>query len=809
MKYLKSGVLVLFLWIYSAEMLSAHGNSDLYCRPADPDGRYREHPLDFLHLLLEVSFAPKAGLVQGRATYTFEPIQPRVDSVYLDGPGIRPIQVLLNGKPLRCDSVEGGLVIRFGTPVLWKKKYKLEIQYSALPEKGLYFIGWNDPTNRCRKQIWTQGQGIDNRHWFPCYDDVNDKLITETKIRFDTAYTVISNGPLKSKTLNADGSATWHYAMSKPHVPYLVMLAIGKYAWKDVKAVNGIVSRQYYYPDEPEAFEPTYRFSKEMMEWMPQELGVAYPWQTYANVPVQDFMYGAMENTASTVFTDYYLRDARSGLGRSYVGTNAHELTHQWFGDLITEWSGTHHWLHESFATYYAKHFGRKMYGEDYYAWKCREESMSALSADRRDRYPVAHTKGGSARHYPKGSLVIDMLRYVVGDEIYKETISRYLKKHSFGNVDTHDFWRAFMESSGINLDWFFDEWVYRSGFPVMQVSKTIGKDSMEVRVLQKKDTAGLTAYFTMPLKIQWVYESGRSDSAMVWMKDSLTIFKTALPADEIPDYVLVDPGSRILKEMEYERRTDELMRVALRANHLLDRYDALGQLEDSVWEGKADFLRKVYEAGRHHSLLSQALLQASKMKETEGLKSLLIQGFYNPSPEVRAMAISLADSSRPYLKPMLIEALRDSSFENIEAAMKRLYYHTDSAALPEIRKACAGVSGLAQNVRCSLIELEIKSGDSSRVADLLDMAGPSFEFRTRINAMQSIRLSKIQSPEAVRVLLPAAVHFNGRLASVAKQTLGKMLKDKACAEEARLLKENGEWTPSQIKILEEIIKQK
>ncbi len=807
MKHPIKQLLFLFLLICSGLSLHAHRGAELYCRPADPDGRYREHPLDFLHLLLEVSFAPKAGQVQGRATYSFEPIQPKVDSVYLDGPGISVQQVLLNGKVVRCDSVADGLLIRFGTPVVWKKKYKLEIQYSAVPEKGLYFIGWNDPTGRCRKQIWTQGQGIDNRHWFPCYDDVNDKLITETKIRFDTAYTVISNGPMKSKVLNADGTASWHFAMSKPHVPYLLMLAIGKYAWKDVKASNGIVSRQYYYPDQPEAFEPTYRFSKEMMDWMPQEFGVAYPWQTYANVPVQDFMYGAMENTASTVFTDYYMRDERSGIGRSYVATNAHELTHQWFGDLITEWSGTHHWLHESFATYYAKHFGRKMYGEDYYAWKCREESLSALAADRRDRYPVAHTKGGSARHYPKGSMVIDMLRYVVGDEVYKETVTRYLKKHSFGNVDTHDFWRAFMETAGINLDWFFDEWVYRSGFPVMEVSKTIGEDSLEVRIVQKKDTAGLTPYFTMPVKIQWVYESGRSDSGMVWMKDSLTVFRAAVPADEVPDFVLVDPGSRILKEMEYQRRIDELQRVALRSVHLLDRYDALTQLEDSVWEGKADFLKKVYEGGRHHSLMSQALLQASKLKESKTVEDLLMQGFKNRSHEVRAMAISLADSSRPYLKPLLVEALQDSSYENVEAAMRRLYFFVDTGSLPLIGKACRGVRGLAENVRCTLIEFEIRSGDSSRAAELLDIAGPSFEFRSRINAMQSIRGAALQSPEVVQVLLPAGLHFNSRLASVARQVLSKVLKDKKCLEVARTIKETGSWTPAQLKKLEEIIK--
>ncbi|MCD8528580.1 MAG: hypothetical protein LRY27_01020 [Chitinophagales bacterium] len=105
----------------------------------------------------------------------------------------------------------------------------------------------------------------------------------------------------------------------------------------------------------------------------------------------------------------------REALERDYVNTNAHELTHQWFGDYITEWSGTHHWLHESFATYYAKKFSQSITSKDSYDWVRYNEMLSGLSADEKNDIPIAHSKAGSSRHYPKGSFIIDMLSDAAG----------------------------------------------------------------------------------------------------------------------------------------------------------------------------------------------------------------------------------------------------------------------------------------------------------------------------------------------------------------------------------------------------------
>ncbi|HWB64527.1 MAG TPA: hypothetical protein VG603_13510, partial [Chitinophagales bacterium] len=237
--------IALLLMLFPAPFtIKAADSTDCYLR--DPEGRIREHNVDFTHMLLNVKFDVHEGRVIGEVHYNFSPIQYQVDTLFLDAPGIHINKVLLNGADAKFETDSAGLIIRFDKPLDWNKSYKLDITYEATPRKGIYFIGWNvtakNPDNDrffTRHQIWTQGQGIDNRYWFPCYDDVDDKLLTETEITFDTAYTVISNGDLKGKKLNRDGTCTWHYAMNKPMQTYLVMIGIDKYAYHDYKSKNG------------------------------------------------------------------------------------------------------------------------------------------------------------------------------------------------------------------------------------------------------------------------------------------------------------------------------------------------------------------------------------------------------------------------------------------------------------------------------------------------------------------------------------------------------------------------------------------
>ncbi|MFN3939326.1 MAG: M1 family metallopeptidase, partial [Chitinophagales bacterium] len=454
--------------------------------------------------------------------------------------------------------------------------------------------------------IWTQGQGTDNRHWIPGYDDENDKLITEMIITFDKNYQVISNGNLISVTDNRDNKTkTWHYAMNKPHAFYLMQLAIGEYAVKEYPSKSGIISSQYYYPDRAETLEPTYGVSTELMDWMESEIGVPYPWDTYANIPVQEFLYGAMENTTATIFTDYMMQDARAADDRSYHSTNAHELAHMWFGDLVTEWSGTHHWLHESFATHYAKKFMEYRYGDDFFQWRRRDEMISAFGADAKDEFPLAHSEAGGARHYPKGSIVLDMLRYVVGDAQYRKVVKEYLEKHAYTNVTTHDFYLQFAETLGMNLDWFFDEWIYKAGYPEYTISYSATSDSTIIEVSQTQKQTQTVGLFKMPIIMQVHYTDGSFDEKKAWIENEKTNVAIPNPLHKTIAFVLFDPNSQVYASVNFKKEFSELRYQAYNAPNMMDRFDAITDMRNISLDTKREDLIAIYYKETWHGIKS------------------------------------------------------------------------------------------------------------------------------------------------------------------------------------------------------------
>ena len=364
--------------------------------------------------------------------------------------------------------------------------YILKFNYIAVPKKALYFIDWkNDDGN---KQIWTQGQGKYTSNWLPSIDDMNDKIEFDLNIRFDENYEVISNGKLINKKTEA-GFTTWHYDMQKPMSSYLVALAIGKYSKKVAVSKSGIPLEMYYYPDDSLKFEPTYRYTKKMFDFLEEEIGVPYPWQNYKQVPVKDFLYAGMENTSTTIFADSFVIDSIAFIDKNYVNVNAHELAHQWFGNLVTETSGTHHWLQEGFATYYALLAEKEVFGDDYYYWQLYEYAQELLEQDKLGQSTsLLDPKSSSTTFYKKGAWVLHMLREQVGDKAFKEAVKNYLLKHQFKNVETDDFIKEVEMTSGQDLSAFVRVWLDGEKIPVVELdfyknSYSITKNEYEIPV--------------------------------------------------------------------------------------------------------------------------------------------------------------------------------------------------------------------------------------------------------------------------------------------------------------------------------------
>ncbi len=742
----------------------------------DPGAAMREHNLDFESMRLWVEFEPEKGLVKGKITHFFTPIRAEVDSFYLDGPGITIKEAKLNGKDIKYKNDAGGISFFTEKKLKWGEKDSLSITYEAYPRKGLYFIGWNDPNNLSRKQIWTQGQGVDNRNWFPCYDTPNDKLLTEVYVKFNKDYKVLSNGVKLHEKDNTDGTKTWHYKMNHPHQSYLVMLGIGKYEIKESKSKSGVPMYSWYYPEWKNRVEWTYKYNEKIFDFMESEIGVPYQWETYSQIPVQDFMFGAMENTTATLFGDFFETDSRSYNDRNYVAVNAHELAHQWFGDFVSARSGNAHWLQESFATHYNTLAERECFGQDHFDWARRQASIAAINIQ--DKKSISHSETSSTIIYQKGSQVLEMLKYVVGREGYNKSVKRYLLAHKYSNVDSDDLLNAFQDELGYGLEWFWDEWVYKGGEPIYTISfddfaGTDGKHVSQFVVTQTQAISDITGLFKMPINFEVHYADGTKDSKTEWIEKESHVVKILNPSNKKIDFVLFDPNSEIVKTVTFNKSIEMLKAQALRAPKMIDRYDAVFAMRKISTEQKRSVLEEVYTKNTFHALKAEAASQFLEDKSPEGI-NLVKKALTDADVQVRKAMLMATKNIEPSLLPEYEKLLLDSSYQTIATALEKLCsaFPENTQKYLDITKGIEGASG--RNVICKWLEIAAanSNNDKKYCDQLIAYTSNSYEFLSRGNAMNALRKLNYFNEVALSSCINAALSSNGRLAGPASETI-------------------------------------
>jgi aminopeptidase N len=749
---------------------------------------YREHSLDITRMKVEVSFVPEKGRVKGKVTHSFTVLQKRVDSVFFDAPGILVNSATLNNQAVPFSIVKTGVWVKPTNALQWDQTGNITFEYEATPRKGIYFIGWNIPENpeqnpfAVRKQIWTQGQGIDNRYWIPMYDDMNDKFITETTITFDKNYEVLSNGLLRKKTANKDNTVTWQYAMSKPHAGYLLMLGIGKYGIKKSKSSKGVPLNLYYYPEFADRAEPTYRYSEKMIDFLERETGIVYPWESYSQIMVQDFLYGAMENTTATIFGDFFNVDARAYADRNYVGVNCHELTHQWFGDYITARDVRDTWLQESYATYYPKLFTREILGEDEYNWQRRGEQNTAIEASKKDRNPIRHSQSGTARVYPKGSNVISMLSYVLGEEEWKRALNHYLRTHAYANVETNDLQQAIQDKLGKDLSWFFDEWLLKGGEPQYTVHyedvlKADGTRHTEVAVEQTHLRDEVVGLFKMPIVFEVHYADGSFDSVTEWIDEAFEVVKIRNRGHKEIAFVLFDPNSMVLKSVVFKKNLDELEAQLLKAPNMLDRYDALVALKEIPLDQKRDILNEAWKKESFHQVKAEIINQLINDEQSAGMLQTV---FTQSSPAPKLAAIKGYNGNSNSWKQAFIIALQDSSYDVVLAALDKLckIYPAEASSFLGTTQSVYGMNN-AVNIKWHELSYINGINQQESINRLVFYASNQWEFRTRNNAFSALKPLGYCDQKLVGHLFDAVLSTNARLVGPAAQ-LGEYLSQQA-----------------------------
>ena len=413
--------------------------------------------VDFTHANASIRFNISEHMVIGDVTYQFT-VNEMTDTIKIDAKNMMIQGIKINGVTPKYHYDKKQLAFTQGYK---EGANTVTISYKTNPKQALYYVGSGTDL-----QIWTQGQGKYTSHWLPSFDDYNEKVIFNTSITFETGYDVISNGVLSGKTAKGK-ETTWNYKMSQPMSSYLVMMAIGKFDKKTEKAASGVTIENYIRPVDAPKYATTYQHTKKMFDFFESHIGVSYPWQIYRNIPVEDFMYGGMENTTSTIFNSDYVVDAIAVNDRDYVNVNAHEMAHQWFGNLVTAKSGKDHWLQEGFATYYALLAEREVYGVDHFYWRMYElAEMIAKDAKDHENTAVYSEKATTITYYQKGAWMLFYLSSQIGEANFNTVVRNYLNKYAYKNASTDDFLKEVANvAPNFNTDNFKLNWLQNKSF--------------------------------------------------------------------------------------------------------------------------------------------------------------------------------------------------------------------------------------------------------------------------------------------------------------------------------------------------------
>lgn len=433
--------------------------------------------VDFTSVLGKIEINALDKSVSGEVTYIFKLSNP-IDTIKIDAQNIDFSSLKINNIEVKYSNNRKQILLYEGYKLGLNQ---LTFNYWVQPKQAMYFVGKGE-----QLQIWTQGQGKYTSNWFPSFDDPNEKLIFNLDIKFNTDFQVVSNGILESKTTSQD-NFIWNYRMKKPMSSYLLMLAIGKFEIKQEKSQSGKSLFYYIEKEDYSKLEPTYRYSKTIFDFLEKEIGVKYPWEVYKQVPVRDFLYAGMENTSATVFSRDFVVDSIGFNDKNYVNVNAHELAHQWFGDLITAQSGKHHWLQEGFATYYALLAEREVFGDDYFYKKLFDTALQLKSASKTDTNPILSDKASSLTYYQKGAWVLFILREELGSKVFQKAVKNYLNNYSFKNVTTDDFLNEINKITQFDCESFSKKWLENSNFDFDYAIQLLSKNKSIKLLLEIK----------------------------------------------------------------------------------------------------------------------------------------------------------------------------------------------------------------------------------------------------------------------------------------------------------------------------------
>lgn len=639
----------------------------------------RKH--DLIHTKLELSFDWEKQYVNGKAELTLMPFFYATDLLVLDAKVFDIHSITMDGNILEYDYDLQKLSIKLGRSYTRDEKYTILIDYTAKPnegpsggsaaissDKGLFFINplGNNPNKP--RQIWTQGETENSSRWFPTIDKPNERCSQEIYITVDDSFSTLSNGILVSSTINQDGTRTDYWKQDAPHAPYLFMLGIGEYAVVK-EEWNGKPLMYYVEPEFEQDAKAIFNHTGEMLSFFSEKLNYSYPWDKYAQIVCRDYVSGAMENTGAVVFGEFVQKTTRELIDNNNDDIVAHELIHHWFGDLVTCESWSNLSLNEGFATYGEYLWREYKYGHDN-AEKKRLQDLNGylMSAAQGGSHDLIHFKYDDkeqmfdAHSYNKGGLIVHMLRSYLGDDAFFTAIGNYLGANEFSDVEAHELRLAFEDTVGEDLNWFFNQWFYDKGHPILEVEHTMidSQNLVIIDVKQTQDAEDNPSIFKFPVETALYYASGKKEYRQLWMDQREKSFELSIEGDEMPVAVVFDGKNDILAVNKESRTEEEHIQLFLLSDEYGDKLKAIKALK-----GSPNMSRVIDKALNDGSPDIRAMAVASLNKGSfeNKLRSMALS---DKSSAVRASALkNLGD-------PSLAEAVivKDQSFWVISEAL-------------------------------------------------------------------------------------------------------------------------------------------
>ena len=549
----------------------------------------RSHDYDLVHQRIVVSaFNWDSTSFEGNVTTTLVSRRAGLTDIILDEGALLVNTRVTDhaGRALATSHRGDTLVVSAAEPLRFGETMVFTVAYHGriTSGHGLTFIT-SDGREHRPNQIWSQGEAEENRYWFPTYDFPNDKMTWELVATVPKSNLAISNGRLVSNRVTA-GSRTMTWSQETPASTYLVSLVVAPLAvihdsWQ------GVPVDYYTYHEDSTLAWRLFHVTPDMIGVYSRLTGIRYPWAKYAQTTVADF-FGGMENVSATTLVDW-LPDARAYRDRPWYQyiLIPHELAHQWFGDYVTTDNWANAWLNEGFAEFMPGQYWNEKLGahaaQDYYA----DEYEQFIQIEEQRSMPLASL--GSNNIYPKGALVLAMLKDYLGPERFWASVHSYLSRHAFGTATSDDLRQAVLAATGANLDWFWDEWVYGAGYPKLTVTASYdaGKAQLSLAVKQTQidsftvDSTGrlfrVAPVFHMPVIVR-VGFNGReiSHHAQLNAREQTLVIEGIKSA---PTMVIFDDGNHILKRLEFEQPTAWLAEQLTHDANLWDRRWAVAQL--------------------------------------------------------------------------------------------------------------------------------------------------------------------------------------------------------------------------------------